>query len=83
MGTAGGDQQEIGNKKEQHECQGGGRKLGDGNWGEWEGGVQDAKVQHEELDVEIIHLQLKLFRYFCRTQIAHLRQILRDHVFLS
>ena len=51
MGTAGGDQQEIGNKKEQHECQGGGRKLGDGEWGEWEGGVQDAKVQHEELDV--------------------------------
>ena len=51
MGTAGGYQQEIGNKKEQHEYQGGGRKLGDGNWGEWEGGVQDARVQHEELVV--------------------------------
>ncbi len=30
---------------------GGGRRLGDVDWGEWEGRVKDAKVQDEELVV--------------------------------
>ena len=47
-GTAGGDQQRIGNKKEQHEYQGGGESWGMGR-GRSGKGVQDARVQHKEL----------------------------------